>query len=279
MAGTLEEPEPTEAALTLRKQLSVTSEKDLRGQPRLAPAPSSGGASSCGGSSATILGDGSPGLRRGAGKASSGAIALEVPTAVGPLRGFPASPARPESRSKASCSLAPILDSPGRASPAGNGASAGPGSAQEAQRRWLEKQGSSSAAYRPAGGGGGRPCGGGVNDYSLATTLHLLPSQLAEEEKGVGVGFFYPAGTAGSPSSHGALGGGAAASAGERKVPKLSFVPVTDVRTVDDTMCSWLSELASGGCGRGRLRRRVLVRFDLTDLPPGVRSVTPHSIA
>jgi hypothetical protein len=87
-------------------------------------------------------------------------------------------------------------------------------------------------------------------------------------------------------------------SPGAPKARRLTFVPVTEIRTVDETACGcarrikatlgcfgrermvllrrWLIEIARGGC-RGTLgRRRVICRVDLTSLPPGVRSVKPE---
>ena len=88
----------------------------------------------------------------------------------------------------------------------------------------------------------------------------------------------YPAGstTVGLASSGSDLGSAFPSSPGAAKGRRLTFVPVTDIRTVDETACGWLSELARGGCSGTLPRRRVLVRLDLTSLPPGVRSVKPE---
>jgi len=118
----------------------------------------------------------------------------------------------------------------------------------------------------------------GISEAAHGTWLLLFPSQIAEAEEGHEVGFWYPiAGGGGIQAGFQAVSGelgGVASETGARSKPlgpggggkqRFSFVPVTDIRTPSvglvNTFCGAVSD------------QRVLVRFELTSLPPGVQNV------
>ena len=94
-----------------------------------------------------------------------------------------------------------------------------------------------------------------VSEAAHGTWLLLYPSQIAEAEDGPEIGFYHPPGEDAGIHTSGELGlsaPGTSIAAPRRKAVRFSFVPVTDIR--------------SAGA-------RVLVRFELTSLPPGVQTV------
>ena len=118
----------------------------------------------------------------------------------------------------------------------------------------------------------------GISEAAHGTWLLLFPSQIAEAEEGHEVGFWYPiAGGGGIQVGFQAVSGelgGVASETSARSKPlgpggggkqRFSFVPVTDIRTPSvglvNTFCGAVSD------------QRVLVRFELTSLPPGVQNV------
>ena len=158
-------------------------------------------------------------------------------------------------------------------------------SVADEQQRWTRRQEhhqAAAAAQRASESGHGTWCA-------------LLPSQIAESEDGeevcalsnpqplltcvaercrpshiLQVGFLYPSGGIGGGASHCTHASfcketdmqAASASGGHT----LAFVPVTDVRTVGDG--GWLDY-----CGCGGEAQRVLIRYEVTSLPPGVQSI------
>ena len=102
--------------------------------------------------------------------------------------------------------------------------------------------------------------------------LMLRPDQLAAEDGEVG--FLHPSGGGGGAATHSpdaALGVEDAAADGGGAT-RLSFIPVTDVRTADTDACGWLAEVCGCG-GKEGAREHVMVRYEFSSLPPGVQTV------
>lgn len=120
-----------------------------------------------------------------------------------------------------------------------------------------------------------------LSDEAHGAWILLLPTQLAEPARGHELGFYYPRDAGGERSTgrkHSVnLGGPMAAAPAERESSDSShaFVPITDVRTTEVGLCS------RDAC-MDRRQRRVLVRYELTSIPLGVRSIQAiawHSMA